>query len=229
MTYTLITANRNYSSWSLRPWVLMRALGIAFTDRIEPFASMDNFHAFRQFSPSGQVPCLIHGDTVIWDSLGIALYLGERHNDVWPQDKVARTWAMCAATEMHGGFTDLRTLCPMNVGVRATLHEIPPGLARNIARIAELWEEGLSRFGGPYLAGDHFGAVDAFFAPVVYRFRSFGIDTGPAAQVWMQLMLSHPVMREWERQALAETHRETAHEQEIVAVANVTADYRATE
>ena len=227
MIYKLYTANRNYSSWSLRPWVLMKALGIEFEECRVTFESMDNFSEFRKFSPSGQVPCLHEGDTVVWDSLGIMMYLAERHAGVWPVDEAARAWAMCAAAEMHGGFSDLRNICPMNVGVRADLRTMPGGLARNVARIVELWEEGLDRFGGPYLAGESFGAVDAFYAPVIFRFRSFGLDTGPKAQAWLQLMLSHPAMLEWEKEALTEKHREIHHEEEIAAVADVTADYRA--
>ena len=118
MAYTLITANRNYSSWSLRPWVLMRALGIAFEDRLEPFARPDNYAEFRSFSPSGQVPVRIDGDRTIWDSLGITLYLAERHAGVWPADEATRAWAICATAEMHGGFGAVRNDCTMNVGVR---------------------------------------------------------------------------------------------------------------
>jgi len=118
MTYTLITANRNYSSWSLRPWVLMTMLGIPFKDRIEPFTADINYEAFRAFSPTGQVPVLLDGARTVWDSLGITLYLADRHEGVWPQDPAARAWAQCAVTEMHGGFSALRNDCTMNVGVR---------------------------------------------------------------------------------------------------------------
>jgi glutathione S-transferase len=107
MTYTLITANRNYSSWSLRPWVLMTMLGIPFEDRIEPFAADSNYEAFRAFSPTGQVPVLLDGARTVWDSLGITLYLADRHEGVWPEDRAARAWAQCAVTEMHGGFSAL--------------------------------------------------------------------------------------------------------------------------
>jgi glutathione S-transferase len=227
MAYTLITANRNYSSWSLRPWVLMTTLGIAFEDRIEPFASMDNYDTFRAFSPTGQVPVLIDGTRTVWDSLGIALYLGERHDGVWPADADARAWAMCAATEMHGGFGALRNERTMTVGQRVTPHGSSPRLAREVARLTELWEEGLSRFGGPFLAGDTFGAVDAFFAPVAYRVRTYGIDVGATAAAWVARMLEQPAMRAWEDAALAETFREDAHEAEVAAVGTVTEDRRA--
>ncbi|GAA4221862.1 glutathione S-transferase family protein [Sphingomonas endophytica] len=226
MAYTLITANRNYSSWSLRPWVLMTALGIAFEDRIEPFVSMDNYEAFRAFSPSGQVPVLIDGALTVWDSLGIALYLGERHDGVWPTDADARAWAMCAATEMHGGFGALRGERTMTVGQRVTPHATSPRLARDVARLAELWTEGLTRFGGPFLTGERFGAVDAFFAPVVFRVRTYGIDVGAVGAEWVKRMLEQPAMRAWEDAALAETFREEAHEAEVAAVGIVIADHR---
>ena len=118
--YELITANRNYSSWSLRPWVLMTALGIAFRDRIEPFTKPANYDDFRSFSPTGQVPALLHEGRTIYDSLGITLYLADRHEGVWPTDPDARAWAQCAACEMHSGFAALRNDCTMNVGVRVT-------------------------------------------------------------------------------------------------------------
>ncbi len=226
MSYTLITANRNYSSWSLRPWVLMKALGIAFDDRIEPFTADSNYAAFREFSPTGQVPCLIDGDTTIWDSLGITLYLADRHNGVWPTDPAARAWAMCAATEMHGGFGALRNECTMNVGVRVTPNPMRPALSRDVARIAELWSEGLSRFGGPFLAGPAFTAVDAFFAPVAYRVRTYGLDVGTAGKAWFDMILALPAMQQWEAEALAESWREVGHEADLAACGSITADYR---
>lgn len=226
MTYTLITANRNYSSWSLRPWVLMKALGIAFDDRIEPFASDDNYAEFRKFSPTGQVPCLIDGERTIWDSLGIALYLAERHPGVWPADEAARAWAYSAVAEMHGGFRNLRNDCTMNVGVRVTPNPKSEALEHEIARIAELWSEGLDRFGGPYLAGSDFSAADAFYAPVAYRVRTYGLDVGAAGLGWVDRILAHPAMRQWEEEALVESWREEAHEAELAAAGTITADYR---
>ncbi|WP_417619398.1 glutathione S-transferase family protein [Parasphingorhabdus sp.] len=226
MTYTLITANRNYSSWSLRPWVLMKALDILFADEILYFEE-DNYERFREFAPNGQVPCLKDGDRTIWDSLAIAEYLAERHPGCWPEDEAARSWARCASAEMHGGFAPLRNICPMNVGVRATLHAIETPLQRNIERIGELLAQGLDKFGGPWLTGESVSAVDAFFAPVAYRVRSFDLDIGAKGRGWVDRMIAHPAMQEWERQALAETQREIGHEEEIAAAATVTADYRA--
>ncbi|AXJ96065.1 MULTISPECIES: glutathione S-transferase family protein [unclassified Sphingomonas] len=227
MSYTLVTANRNYSSWSLRPWLLMRALAIPFEERIAPFTQAENWAAFRAFSPTGQVPVLIDGARTIWDSLGIALYLAERHDGVWPADADARAWAQCAVAEMHGGFSALRSERTMNVGVRATPAPGSPALARDVARITELWREGLERFGGPWLAGAAFTAVDAFYAPVAFRVRTYGIDVGAAGQRWVDTVLAHPAMLAWEEAALSETWREEGHEADLRACGTVTADHRA--
>lgn len=223
--YTLITANRNYSSWSLRPWVLMKGLDIAFADRIEPFARDVNYSEFRAFSPTGQVPVLLDGSRTIHDSLGIALYLADRHDGVWPKDEAARAWAQCATAEMHSGFAALRNACPMNVGVRVKPQPLSESVTQNVSRLRELWHEGLSRFGGPWLAGEKFGAVDAFFAPVAFRVRTYGLDVGEG-QVWVDRILAHPAMRQWETEALAESWREVSHEEELRTSGEVIADYR---
>jgi glutathione S-transferase len=226
MAYTLITANRNYSSWSLRPWLLMTMLGIPFEDRLEPFASTSNHDAFRAFSPTGQVPVLIHDGRSIWDSLGIALYLSDRHEGIWPTEEAARAWAMCAVTEMHGGFSALRNDCTMNVGVRVKPKPMSDALQRDVARIAELWAQGLDSFGGPFLAGPQFTAVDAFFAPVAFRVRTYGLDVGHAGAEWVRNMLTLPAMLAWENDALRESWREVGHEEELRACGEVIADYR---
>lgn len=227
MGYTLITANRNYSSWSLRPWVLMKALGIAFTDRIEPFTKPVNWDDFRAFSPTGQVPVLIDGARTVWDSLGITLYLADRHAGVWPANEAARAFAMCAVSEMHGGFSALRNQCPMNVGVRVKTGPHDAALARDVARVRELFEEGLDRFGGPWLAGPDFTALDAFYAPVAFRVRTYSLDMG-RGMAWVEHVLAHPAMAEWEAAALAENWREASHEDEIGASGELVADYRHT-
>lgn len=225
MSYTLITANRNYSSWSLRPWLLMKALGIPFADRIEPFTKPSNYDEFRAFSPTGQVPVLLDGARTVWDSLGIALYLAERHPGVWPTDVAARAFAMCAVTEMHGGFSALRNDCTMNVGVRVKPRPMRPALVRDVARVREIFEQGLSQFGGPWLAGPAFTALDAFFAPVAFRIRTYGLDVGKG-QAWVDQVLAHPAMQQWEAEALAETWREESHEAELAEAGEITADYR---
>ncbi|WP_033074749.1 glutathione S-transferase family protein [Sphingopyxis sp. MWB1] len=223
--YELITANRNYSSWSLRPWILMKALGLDFEDRIEPFTRPVNYEDFRSFSPTGQVPALLHEGRTIYDSLGITLYLADRHEGVWPADPDARAWAQCAVCEMHSGFSALRNDCTMNIGVRVTPKPMSDALRTNVLRLRELFEEGLARFGGPWLAGSEFSAADAFFAPVAYRIRTYGLDVGKG-QLWVDHMLAHPAMQNWESQALAESWREEAHEAELQAAGVITADYR---
>ncbi len=225
MGYTLITANRNYSSWSLRPWLLMKALGIPFVDRIEPFTKPDNYDEFRAFSPTGQVPLLLDGTRSIWDSLGIALYLADRHDGVWPRQEEARAFAQCITAEMHGGFGALRRECTMNVGVRVAPLPHSPALRRDIARLRELLEEGLDRFGGPWLTGPEFSAADAFYAPVAWRIRSYGLDVGQAG-TWVDHIIAHPAMQQWEQEALAESWREQSHEEELAAAGSITADYR---
>ncbi|MEX2372847.1 MAG: glutathione S-transferase, partial [Dehalococcoidia bacterium] len=190
--YELVMANKNYSSWSLRPWVLMKARGIAFTERLIPFPGGDSYATYRPHTPSGRVPCLIDDGQPVWDSLAIVEYLAERHPGVWPQDAAARAWSRSAAAEMHTAFQTLRDVCPMNCGVRVKLRERPPMLERDIARIGELWNEGLSRFGGPFLAGAEFTGVDAFFAPVVFRAQSFGLDFGGATAAYVERMLAEP-------------------------------------
>lgn len=225
MTYTLITANRNYSSWSLRPWLLMTMLGIPFDDRIEEFRGPSN-PEFRAFSPTGQVPVLLHDGRTIYDSLGITLYLADRHEGIWPIEEAARAWAMCAATEMHGGFSALRNDCTMNVGVRVKPKPMSEALQRDVARITELWAQGLDSFGGPFLAGTRFTAVDAFFAPVAFRVRTYGLEVGHAGAEWVHHMLTLPAMLAWENDALKESWREVGHEEELRACGEVIADYR---
>jgi glutathione S-transferase len=224
--YELVMANKNYSSWSLRPWVLMKAKGIEFTERLIPFPGGDSYELYRRHSPSGRVPCLIHDAQPVWDSLAIVEYLAERHLDVWPDDTAARSWSRSAAAEMHSSFQTLRDMCPMNCGVRVRLDARPPMLERDIARIGELWNEGLTRFGGPYLAGEDFTGVDAFFAPVVFRAQSFGLDFGGRTAAYVEGMLAEPAMLEWYEAALAEPWREPGHEAEAVQYGELTADHR---
>jgi glutathione S-transferase len=224
--YSLYIANRNYSSWSLRPWLLMRELGIPFEERLQVFAPGSNRAAFRRFSPSGTVPCLIDGVQVVWDSLAITEYLAERHAGVWPSDPGARAWARCAAAEMHAGFGALRSLCSMNCGLRIRLAEQPAALTQDVARIEELWLDGLDRFGGPFLAGAAFSAVDAFFAPVAFRVQTYGLPLGETALAYAQRLLACPGMSAWYAAALAEPWREPAHEAEARAAGTLLADLR---
>lgn len=224
--YELVIANKNYSSWSLRPWVLMRARGIPFTERLVPFPGGDSYAVYRQHTPSGRVPCLVDGDLRVWDSLAIVEYLAERHAGVWPADAQARAWSRSASAEMHSSFQTLREICTMNCGIRVALAERPAGLMRDLDRIGELWNEGLARFGGPWLAGSEFTGADAFYAPVVFRGQTYGLEFGGEADAYARRMLAHPAMREWYQAALAEPWREKGHEDEARRFGRWTADLR---
>ena len=214
-------ANKNYSSWSLRPWVLLKVLDIPFEERLHPFGVVFSF------SPTRRVPCLNDGDVTVWDSLAITEYLAEHHSRVWPRDVVARAWARSAAAEMHSGFAELRNICSMSCGQRVELATVSPTLADDIARLDALWNEGLWRFGGPFLAGKEFTAVDAFFAPVAFRIQTYGLKLGDTATAYAQRLRDLPAMRDWYAAALAETWREGTHEESIAAHGRVTADLRA--
>lgn len=209
--YALFIANKNYSSWSLRPWLLMQQLSIRFEEKLFSFGSCD----FRDFSPSGRVPCLHDGGTVVWDSLAIVEYLAEKHPGVWPTAPGVRTWARSSVAEMHSGFGVLRQHCGMNCGVRIRLNEIPADLQQDIARIDELWTEGITRFGGPFLAGGEFTAADAFYAPVAFRVNSYGIALSETAAGYASRLLHLPAMQRWYAEALREPWRDGAHEEEI--------------
>lgn len=225
--YTLLIGNQNYSSWSLRPWVLMKHLGIAFEERKYAFGSPE-WQQVRDISPTGLVPCLIDGETVVWESLAIVEYLAEKHPGVWPADPVARAWARSATSEMHGGFSALRNVCSMSVGLTVALNGIPPNLAGDIGRINALWGDGLGRFGGPFLAGAAFTAVDAFYCPVAFRVQTYGLTLEPAAQAYAERLLALPAMREWYEAAIAETWRDPNHEDDFRAHGRVIEDRRAT-
>jgi glutathione S-transferase len=224
--YQLYIANKNYSSWSLRPWVLLRQLGIEFEECFESFETEDNFEKFRKFSPSGTVPCLVDGDAVVWDSLAIVEYLAEKEAGIWPDNASARAFARCASAEMHSSFSSLRKLCPMNCAITVALSSLNADLARDVCRIDELWRSGLARFGGGFLAGERFTAVDAFYCPVAFRVQSYQLAISPESFAYCQKLLSLPAMKKWDAAAIKESWREEAHEEEAVAAGRVIADRR---
>lgn len=226
--YTLHIANKLYSSWSLRPWVLMTELGIPFTEVMHPFGAEPNWGRYRAFSPTGKVPCLVDGQQVVWDSLAIAEYLAERHVGVWPAASEARAWARCASAEMHSGYQALRQHCSMHCGLRMQLHEMPAAVQKDIDRIVELWGQGLTDFGGPYLAGTHFTAVDAFFAPVTIRFQTYGVALSAEAVAYAQRIRDLSSMRTWVESALLEPRSDSGHEQEVLSVGVVLQDLRSS-
>jgi glutathione S-transferase len=224
--YQLFIANKNYSSWSLRPWVLLKQLGIPFTERPQPFESQDNFDAFRAFSPNGRVPCLLDGETVVWDSLAIIEYLAEHYAGVWPKDLAARTFARCATAEMHSGFSELRNRCPMICSMTVEMQSISSALQRDIDRIDEIWCEGLSQFGGDYLAGDDFTAVDAFFCPVAYRVQGYQLPVSDQSRAYAERLLKLDSMKAWDDEAIRESWREQSHEDDARAAGRLVVDRR---
>jgi len=209
MTLKLVIGNKNYSSWSMRPWLALRANGIAFEEVFIPLYTGDaDKQRILGVTRSGKVPALVDGDVTVWDSLAIIEYLAERFPDarLWPEDRASRAHARSISAEMHSGFMALRSECPMN------LHRPVRGIAlsedarANIARIQAIWLECRQRHGkrGPFLFGA-FGAADAMFAPVVYRFRTFAIEVASEVQAYMDTMLALPAVQEWTKAGLAET------------------------
>ncbi len=223
----LFIANKNYSSWSLRPWLLLRVLEIPFREHLLRFGDGPAWDELRTISPRGQVPVLRDGAVIVWDSLAITERIAERVAAVWPENAEARAWARSAAAEMHAGFMALREECSMSCGVRVSLHAPSEALRRDVARIGELWNEGLARFGGPYLAGPRFTAVDAFFAPVAFRAQTYGLSWGGAAADYPARLRGLPAMQEWYAAGLAETWRDPTHESDQDRYGRCTRDLRA--
>ena len=205
--YQLYLGNKNYSSWSLRGFLAMKLSGAPFVERMVSLSGTgDPNPGNRAFSPTGRVPCLHDGGTVVWDSLSIAEYLAERHPGMWPADPATRAWARSVAAEMHSGFSTLRNEMTMCIRERVDVRPWSPGLVRDIARVTEIWNEGRARFaqGGAYLCGAY-SLADAFYAPVAFRFRTYGVSPEGAAGAYLNAALQHPFVREWESAALAET------------------------
>lgn len=190
------------------------------------FRATSSWQEFRKISPSGKVPCLVDDDSIVWDSLAIAEYLAERHDIVWPADRVARAWARSAAAEMHSGFSELRHRCSMSCGMRIRLKEATPGLKTDLARINALWTNGLQRFGGPYLAGQAFSGADAFFAPVAFRIQTYALALEPASAAYAMRLLELRSMREWYADALKEKMRDEPHDVEVLQMGTVLEDLR---
>jgi glutathione S-transferase len=205
----------------------MRELSIPFKEHLLPFGHALSWDAYRKISPNGKVPCLVDDGTTVWDSLAIVEYLAERHPGVWPADPAARAWARSAAAEMHSGFSDLRNHCSMSCGVLVRLTHFSPGLVQDVARVSALWGDGLQRFGGPFLAGRAFTAVDAFFAPVAFRVRSYSLALELPAAEYGGRLLALSGMQEWYAAALAETFRDQPHEEEMHRAGEVLEDLRA--
>jgi glutathione S-transferase len=210
MTLKLVIGNKNYSSWSMRPWLALRANGIAFEEIFVPLytGQVADKERILSFSASGKVPALIDGDVTVWDSLAIIEYLAERFPDarLWPDDRAERAYARAISAEMHSGFLALRNECGMNLHRPIRAVALSQDAQANVARIKQIWIDCRERYGerGPFLFGP-FGAADAMFAPVVHRFRTYAIPAVPKAQAYMETMMSLPAFAEWTKAGLAET------------------------
>ena len=210
----LYIGNKNYSSWSMRPWVLLRQAGIVFE---EVRVRFDSFEADSQFkraigavSPTGKVPVLVDGDLVVWDTLAIAEYVAETHPEqhLWPQDAKARARARSVCAEMHSGFTALRGNCPMNIEANlattgALLWRDKAAVRADVQRLVEMWTDLLAQYGGPLLFGE-FTIADAFYAPVCMRLHSYGLPVPPHIQDYVQHVRQLPGVKAWIDEALAE-------------------------
>lgn len=209
MTLKLVIGNKNYSSWSMRPWLALRANNIAFEEIFIPLYTGDaDKNRILAFTHSGKVPVLIDNDLTIWDSLAIIEYVAERYPEkrLWPEDRGLRAHARSISAEMHSGFMALRNECGMNLHRPVAAIALSDDARANIARVQQIWTGCRERYGklGPFLFGA-FGGADAMFAPVVHRFRSYAIAVTPPVQAYMDAMVALPAFQEWTRGGLAET------------------------
>lgn len=218
----LIIGNKLYSSWSLRPWIMLKAMGVPFTEQLIPLRHGDTSDRILKHSPSGKVPCLVDGDVRVWESLAILEYLHDKYPErgVWPKDAKARAHARAAACEMHAGFQPLRQACPMHLGKTFKTPDFAPDVKANVARIEGLWAEARGRFAadGPFLYGA-FSAADAMYVPVVTRFETYQAPVLAATRAYMDAVLGHPAFVAWREAALAEPWQIPEQEQGFTVVA----------
>ncbi|MBB4039337.1 glutathione S-transferase [Microvirga flocculans] len=203
---TLVIANKCYSSWSLRPWLLMKQLGVAFDEVTIPLDLPDTKEKVLKHSPAGKVPILIDGDATVWESIAIMEYVGDALGaPVWPQDRKARAMARSVAAEMHAGFFALRNACPMNLGRKYAQKDRGEAVARDVARFSEIVGQARESFGagGPFLFGA-FSAADAMYAPLVTRLDTYSIPLDAATRAYVDAILSLPAFQEWRSAALKE-------------------------
>ncbi len=200
-------ANKRYSSWSMRPWLVLHALGFTFEESVIPLKREETKARIGAVSPSGKLPCLTHGGIAVWESLAIIEHLAESFPDkaIWPKDRAARAHARAISNEMHGGFMALRQALPMNLGKRFATPVLSEDAKANVARIEAIWRDARKRFGqgGKYLYGA-FSAVDAMYAPVVTRFDTYGVPVADDTRAYMDAILSHPSFVTWRQAGLAE-------------------------
>ena len=208
---TLYIGDKTLSSWSLRPWLALKQAGIPYTEQSIGLDRPTSKNEILAKSPSGLVPCLVHGEIVVWDSLAILEYVAETfpEKSLWPAEKAARARARSISAEMHSGFGELRKVWPMNFTRTGLRHLCPPGVRKDVERIAEIWTDARTRFGagGPFLFG-RFSVADAMFAPVASRFATYGpVSLPPDAADYQKTMLELDAMKEWGDGAAAEQSR----------------------
>jgi glutathione S-transferase len=211
---TLVIGNKNYSSWSMRPWVALTAFGIPFKEVRVLLDQHDTAARIAEYSSAGRVPVLIAGEMTIWDSLSICEYLAEQfpEKNMWPDDVAARAMARSVCAEMHSGFSALRSSMSMNIRMSLPGKGRTVGAQADIGRISEIWEECMTRFGHQrFLFGD-FSIADAFYAPVVMRFQTYGVVLAPALQAYTERVRAYPAVAQWVREALAETEVAAEHD-----------------
>jgi glutathione S-transferase len=219
MSLELYIGNKNYSSWSLRPWLLLKHLGIPFTEHMVSVAGRDYNAALRPISANAKVPCLHVDGFQVWESIAIAEYLAEQHPNLWPADAKARARARSISAEMHAGFTHLRKAMPMNLKLRLKGKPADESVQRDIDRIVEIWTEARTRFAtldGPYLFGA-FSVADAMYAPIACRFQIYNVPLPAEAKTYSDTLLAHPAMQEWYAAALKETEA-NAHYDDLATV-----------
>lgn len=203
---TLYIGNKNYSSWSMRPWLALTAAGVPFNEVLIPFDMKAGNPRFRDLSPTGRVPVLYHGKVRVWESLAIIEYVAELFPDagLWPAGRPERSHARSISMEMLSGFTALRGACPMNLRRPKRRIALPEGVAANVARIEAIWKDARAKSGGPFLFGA-FSAADAMFGPVVNRFETYALVSDADTLDYMAEVKAHPAWKSWEEAALRET------------------------
>jgi glutathione S-transferase len=203
---TLVIANKTYSSWSLRPWLLMKQLGVAFDEITIPLDQPDTREKVLKHSPAGKVPILIDGDVTVWESISIMEYVGEAYGaPIWPEDRKARAMARSVAAEMHAGFAALRSACPMNLGKKYAQRDRGEAVARDVSRFSGIVRDarGLFGAGGPFLFGA-FSAADAMYAPLATRLDTYSVPLDATTRSYVDAILSLPAFQEWRSAAMKE-------------------------
>jgi glutathione S-transferase len=207
MTLKLIIGNKNYSSWSFRPWIAMKVAGIPFEEQVISLDDPQFKRIVMEISPAGKVPALADGEVRVWESLAILEYLAAKFPDakLWPEDPKARAHARAIAAEMHAGFAPLRRECPMNFWRPVKQRALSPEALANVKRIDAVWTDCHTRFGagGEFLFGG-FGAADAMYAPVVARFATYAVEAGPISRAYMDAIMGLEAWREWKAAAVQE-------------------------